>query len=155
MAESAGIDVTRVFAAPRERVWREWTDAEAFADWFGGTACDVPLETVAMDVRAGGTWRLTMICGPERREIRWKGEYLVVEAPERLVLTVTDRPEEDARELVTVVLTDRGDGTTEMQFSQRGHMTPEQYEQAAQGWSGFFGRIDERLAGRGPGARHR
>ena len=37
MAEP-GIDITRVFEAPRERVWREWTEPERFADWFGGEA---------------------------------------------------------------------------------------------------------------------
>src|SRR6185503_8816968 len=38
----AGITIRRVFAAPRERVWREWTEPECFADWFGGGA-EVPL----------------------------------------------------------------------------------------------------------------
>ena len=44
------------------------------------------------------------------------------------------------------MLTDLGDGRTEMRFSQRGHMTPEQYERAGPGWGGFFDRMDERLA---------
>jgi uncharacterized protein YndB with AHSA1/START domain len=142
---SDGIRLTRVFDAPRDRVWREWTEADAFADWFGGTESEVPLSTVSMDVRPNGAWRLTMIVGPERREIRWKGEYRVVDEPERLVFTVSDRLDEDAYELVTVVLTDLGDGRTEMQFAQRGHMSPEEYERAGQGWSGFFDRIAERL----------
>ena len=43
----------RVFDAPRERVWREWTEPDAFADWFGGVAIEVPLSTVSMDLRAG------------------------------------------------------------------------------------------------------
>jgi len=30
-----GITITRVFDAARERVWHEWTEPEAFADWFG------------------------------------------------------------------------------------------------------------------------
>jgi uncharacterized protein YndB with AHSA1/START domain len=142
-----GIRITRVFDAPRERVWREWTEAEAFADWFGGTEGHVPLSTVSMDVRAEGAWRLTMLFGPERREIHWEGEYRVVEEPERLVFTVSDRPGDDAYELVTVVLTDLGDGRTEMLLTQRGHMSPEEYKRAGQGWSGFFDRIDERLLG--------
>jgi uncharacterized protein YndB with AHSA1/START domain len=37
-----GIRVTRVFDAPRELVWREWTEPEAFADWFGGPEYEVP-----------------------------------------------------------------------------------------------------------------
>ena len=32
----SGITITRVFDAPRERVWKEWTEPERFADWFGG-----------------------------------------------------------------------------------------------------------------------
>jgi hypothetical protein len=41
---------------------------------------------------------------------------------------------------------DLGDGRTEMRFEQRGGMSPEQYERAGQGWSGFFARMEERLA---------
>ncbi len=144
---SGGFTATRVFAASRERVWLEWTEPEYFADWFGGVACEVPLETVSMDVRPGGAWRATMFCGPERREIRWKGEFREVFAPERLVFTISDQPGEERYELVIVVLTDVGDGRTEMRVQQRGHMRPEEYERAEQGWGAFFARMQERLAG--------
>jgi uncharacterized protein YndB with AHSA1/START domain len=147
VAEQPGISITRVFDAPRERVWEEWTEPERFADWFGGPQSEVPLSSVSMDVRPGGSWRLTMFAEPGRREIQWEGEYREVAAPERLVFTVTDEPGEDARELVTVVLTDLGDGRTEMHFQQRGGgLSAEEYERAAQGWSSFFDRIAERLA---------
>ena len=141
-----GITITRVFDASRERVWREWTEPEAFADWFGGPESEVPLATVSMDVRPGGSWRATMFASPGRREIRWNGEYREVVPPERLEFTVCDQPGEEAYELVTVVLTDLGDGRTEMLFQQRGRMSAEQYERAGQGWSSFFDRVAERLA---------
>jgi uncharacterized protein YndB with AHSA1/START domain len=144
MAEN-GFTVTRVFDAPRERVWREWTEPEAFADWFGAPTGEVPLETVTMDVRAGGTWSLTMYAGPGRMKIEWAGEYLEVEPPERLVFTVTDRPDEPARERVIVVLVDLGDNRTEMQFEQTGGLPPEMYERTKAGWGGFFDRIAARL----------
>ena len=147
MNDRNGFVLTRVFDAPRDRVWREWTDPAAFADWFGGTEAEVPLESVAMDVRPGGAWRATMFAGPQRREIRWWGEYREVDAPERLVLTICDREGDDA-ELVTVDLTDLGDGRTEMRVEQRGGMRPEDYERAKAGWGGFFDRIAERLAER-------
>jgi PhnB protein len=143
---AVGIALTRVFAAPRERVWREWVEPARFADWFGGVDAEVPLATIAMDVRPGGSWRATMFAGPERREIHWRGEYREVEAPERLVFTLTDQPDSDAYELIVVVLTDLGDGRTEMSFQQLGHMTPEEYERAGSGWSTFFDRIEARLA---------
>jgi uncharacterized protein YndB with AHSA1/START domain len=140
-----GIDITRVFNAPRERVWREWTEPERFADWYGGPEGEVPLSTVSMDVRPGGAWHATMFFGPDRREIRWKGEYLEVDEPSRLVFTVSDRPGDDGYELVTVELVELGDDRTEMRFEQRGGMSPEQYERAGKGWSGFFDRMEEGL----------
>ncbi len=146
MAEQ-GITITRVFDAPRERVWAEWTEPERFADWFGGPESEVPPATVSMDIRPGGSWRLTMFADPGRREIRWQGEYREVVEPERLVFTLSDQPEEDAYELVTVVLSDLGDGRTEMLFQQRGRLPAEVYERAGEGWSMFFDRIAEHLAG--------
>jgi uncharacterized protein YndB with AHSA1/START domain len=140
-----GIKITRVFDAPREEVWKEWTEPERFADWYGGTEAEVPVSTVSLDVREGGGWRATMFAGPERREIQWHGEYREVVEPERLVLTFSDRPG-DEYELVIVVLTDLGDGRTEMLFEQRGRMTAEQYGRADEGWSSFFDRLAERLA---------
>ena len=119
MADAPGIEITRVFDAPRERVWREWTEPERFADWFGGPQFEVPLSTVSMDVRPGGSWRLTMLAEPGRREIHWKGEYREVVEPERLVFTISDQPG-DAYELITVELADLGDGRTEMRLQQRG-----------------------------------
>jgi uncharacterized protein YndB with AHSA1/START domain len=141
-----GITITRVFDAPRERVWREWTEPEAFADWFGAADGEVPLRTVSMDVRPGGSLRLTMFAGPERREINWTGVYREVVAPERLVFIISDQPDGELYELIVVVLTDLGDGRTEMLLEQRGLMSPEEYEGAGSGWSTFFDRIDKRLA---------
>jgi uncharacterized protein YndB with AHSA1/START domain len=141
----AGIALVRVFDAPRERVWKEWTEPERFADWFGGPEGEVPLSSVSMDVRVGGAWRLTMRAGG--REIFWHGEYREVVEPSRLVLTFCDQPSSEARfELVIVDLVDLGDGRTEMRFEQRGRLSPEQYRATGAGWSGFFDRVAERLA---------
>ena len=140
----AGLEITRVFDAPREAVWREWTEPERFADWFGGPQSEVPLSSVSMDVRPGGAFRLTMYA--ERGEIHWEGEYREVVEPERLVFTISDQPGDEAYELVTVELVDLADGRTEMRVEQRGRMSPEQYERAGEGWSGFLDRIAERLA---------
>jgi uncharacterized protein YndB with AHSA1/START domain len=141
-----GFTITRVFDAPRELVWREWTDPERFADWFGGVVSEVPLDSVTMDVREGGEWRLTMHTVPGRGESHWYGEYREVVPPERLVMTMTDQPDRDRYALITVVLTDLGDGRTEMFFEQRDDMTPAQHEAARSGWGKFFDRVAERLA---------
>ena len=140
-----GLTITRVFDAPRERVWSEWTEPEAFADWFGGPQCEVPLSSVSMDVRPGGAWKLTMFAPPDRRRIDWWGEYREVDPPKRLSMTMNDRPGGDLYELVIVTLTDLGDGRTEMLLEQTGHMEPEHYEATKTGWGGFFDRMAERL----------
>jgi uncharacterized protein YndB with AHSA1/START domain len=148
VSAGAGITIVRVFAAPREEVWREWTEPARFADWFGGPDIEIPLASVEMDVRAGGQWRATMLVAPGR-EIHWVGEFREVVEPERLVLTFCDRPGSGEYELVIVELIDLGDGRTEMRFEQRGRMSPAQYERTKKGWTGFFDRIEERLSGRG------
>jgi uncharacterized protein YndB with AHSA1/START domain len=142
-----GIDIVRVFDAPREQVWEEWTEPERFAGWFGGAAAEVPPSSVSMDVTPGGAWRATMFSGPGRHEINWVGEFLEVMKPERLVFTISDRPGEDEYELVIVVLAELGDGRTEMRFQQRGgHLAPDEYKRAGQGWGSFFDEMDRQLA---------
>jgi uncharacterized protein YndB with AHSA1/START domain len=146
-APGDGLKITRVFDAPRERVWREWTTPEAFADWYGGADGEVPLDSVSMDVKPGGAWKLTMIAGPKGREINWEGEYVDVVEPERISFTVTDTPGNPEMDLVTVELTELEGGRTEMQMTQTGgHMPPAGYERAKSGWGVFFDRMEERLS---------
>ena len=142
-----GLLITRIFDIPRERVWSEWTTPAAFADWYGGLGGEVPVGSVSMDLRPGGAWKATMFAGPDRHEIQWEGEYVEVTEPERLAFTVTDQPGGTERDLVTVELTDLGDGRTEMQMTQTGGgLPPVGYERAKEGWGGFFDRMAERLA---------
>jgi uncharacterized protein YndB with AHSA1/START domain len=142
-----GITITRVFDAPRELVFKAWTEPERFVTWFGPADAEVPLSTVSMDVRPGGAWRATMLAGPGRHQIHWKGVYHEVVAPERLVFTITDQPEGE-QEVVTVLLSDLGDNKTEMVFHQGGgQLPPEEYLRAKQGWSGFLDRMADHLAG--------
>ena len=73
---------TRVFAAPRERVWRAWTQPEHFARWFGPHGATMPVLT--MDVRPGGV--LHFQHRHATGEDVWvRGVYREVAAPERLV----------------------------------------------------------------------
>jgi uncharacterized protein YndB with AHSA1/START domain len=140
------IRITRVFDAPRELVWRAWTEPARFADWFGGKEAEIPVSTVAMDVRPGGDWRATMVgAAPGGADIPWRGTYQEVVEPERLVFTLTDRPG-DEYELCTVLLTDDG-GRTRMSFTQEGgHIPPDFVERTIAGWQAFFDRMAELVA---------
>ena len=77
--------ITRVFDAPRELVWKAWTDPEQVARWFGPRGFSTPRSTVTMDVRPGGTFEFTMVSDDDGNEIPSGGTFLEVEEPERLV----------------------------------------------------------------------
>jgi len=135
-ADSDGIAITRVFDAPREVVFRAWTTPASFAAWFGGRDVEVPLDTCSIDARVGGTWKATMVL-PDGNAMHWDGEFREVAFPERLVLTMKDRPGTEF-ELLTVEFRDL-DGRTEMSFHQvGGNIDAAGYEQAGAGWMVFF-----------------
>ena len=132
--------------APRQLVWKEWTEPECFADWFGGPEAEVPLSTVSMDLRPGGIWTATTLAfGPHHRDIRWTGEYLVVIEPTRLAFTISGLPGRFAPEVVTVFLEDLGDARTEMRLQQHGRLTPTEYRLAERQWLTEFDRLADRL----------
>jgi uncharacterized protein YndB with AHSA1/START domain len=136
------ISITRTFDAPPDAVFAQWTTPSHFGRWFGTESTKV--ENVSMDVRVGGDWKARMIL-PDGNEIGWHGSYQEVEAPSRLVMTLSDRPG-DQFELVTVELRSVGGGT-EMTFTQSGgNMPPENYAQAEEGWRSFFDDLATRLA---------
>ncbi|MDQ1561802.1 MAG: hypothetical protein QOE85_1143 [Actinomycetota bacterium] len=141
MTESEGLTIVRVFHAPRALVFDAWTNPAHFAKWWGGKTVTVPEESVTMDVRPGGSWKATMVLPDGGHEIYWLGEYVEVDPPERLVLTLSDGPED--REVVTVVLREVDDGTEMVCHQGGGHLTPEQYEGAGQGYQTFFDAMAE------------
>ena len=96
MTETHGSHITRTFAAPPEAVFDAWVTPATFAAWWGGSAAEVPLDSVSLDARPGGSWKATMILAPDMR-FHWRGEYLEVDRPNKLVLTTTFQPG-DARE---------------------------------------------------------
>ena len=83
---SDGTDLVfeRTFEAPRERVWRAFTDPELVPRWWGphGTTTTV----AEMDVRPGGKWRYVS-SAPDRDDVAFFGEYLEIDPPQRFKWT--------------------------------------------------------------------
>jgi uncharacterized protein YndB with AHSA1/START domain len=79
---SEGTDLVfeRVFDAPRERVWRAFTDPAQVARWWGQKDSTTIIEV--MDVRVGGEWRYRSQASG-RDDVVFYGEYLEVTPPER------------------------------------------------------------------------
>lgn len=77
------IVLSRVFDAPRELVFRAWTDKEHLPKWFGpqGFVCT----TREIDIREGGRWRFDMR-GPDGTLYDNRMVFLEVKRPERLVI---------------------------------------------------------------------
>ncbi len=75
---------SRLFEAPRELVWRAWTEPEHIAQWWGPTGFSTT--TQSADVKTGGHWHHVMR-GPDGTEFPNFMEYVEVRKPERLVYT--------------------------------------------------------------------
>jgi uncharacterized protein YndB with AHSA1/START domain len=77
-SEGGDLVMERTFDAPRDLVWRAFTDPELVPRWWGkhGTTTTV----VEMDVRPGGHWRY-INSAPDRDPVEFFGEYLSVDKP--------------------------------------------------------------------------
>ena len=127
---SEGGDLTyeRVFAAPREAVWRANTDPELIPRWWGPHRVQTRVEE--MDVRPGGNWRFVSVDG-DGNEHAFYGEYLEVVQPERIKWTFMFDVEGVGPQggPETLTLEDLGDGRTLMRAV--GHMGTEEVLEGA------------------------
>jgi len=102
---------TRVFDAPRELVWKVWTEPEHIGKWWGPNGFTTT--THKMEVKAGGVWRFVMH-SPDGRDYQNKITFIEVVKPERLVYKHGGTGEKEDRGLepvsfhVTVIFTDEG-----------------------------------------------
>ena len=55
------LHIERVFDAPRELVWKAFTDPDEFAQWFGPVGYTVPRDSIELDLRVGGRMRFEMV----------------------------------------------------------------------------------------------
>ena len=62
-SDADGIEIVRIFEAPREAVFEAWTRPEGFAAWFGEHGSSIPLDRASMDPRPGGAWQAVMLVG--------------------------------------------------------------------------------------------
>jgi uncharacterized protein YndB with AHSA1/START domain len=76
--------LTRLIDAPREKVWKAWTNPELLKKWFAPLPWTTP--AAQLDVRPGGASVITMR-SPEGKEFPNSGVYLEVVENERLVFT--------------------------------------------------------------------
>ena len=138
------LEISRRLKAPREAVFRAWTDPEAFAQWMGPEG--VQARDVKIDLRVGGGYSL-VLDGSEGGVYPLSGVYKEIAPPERLIFTfVWGHGELDGHEmLVTLTFTEVGDGTLMTLVQEQ---VPSESARAAhnEGWTGSFKRLEKLLA---------
>lgn len=104
------IVITREFNAPRERVFRAFTDPKAIPQWWGPRYLTTIVDK--MEVRPGGLWRYRQR-DEKGNEFNFHGVYHSVEAPARIVQTFEFEGAPGSVSLETVTFEEEG-GKTNM-----------------------------------------
>jgi uncharacterized protein YndB with AHSA1/START domain len=130
--------ITRIFEAPRERVFRAWTDPDEVAQWYGPEDFDTPRERIHIDLRVGGRYELTMVRRGGGAEHAIGYDIVELVEPELIVLRSDPMPEVGHGPTVTrIELHDLG-GRTRMTLTDGPY--PES-RHAEAGWSAAFDKL--------------
>ncbi len=137
--------ITRVFDAPRELVFKVWTDPQHAKHWWGPK--HHPSTHLEMDVRPGVAWRACLRSTETGEDLWHGGVFREVVAPERIVFTFKwdDDGERGIENLVTVTFAEQG-GKTLMTLRQSPFQSGDECDGHQEGWNSTFDRLEEHLA---------
>lgn len=146
MAEDTNPETTlkirRTFAAPREKVFRAWTEPEELKKWFGPSdEYSTPIAEV--DLRVGGRYRIGMRSPGGDLHVAI-GTYREVRSPEKLVYTWSWEGGQMGETLVTVEFHALG-GSTEAVLTHEFFPSMEEREKHESGWNGCLSRLPKAL----------
>ena len=133
--------IERTFDAPRELVFKAWTEPEHVLQWLG------PKDFTAIEFRmddAGGTWASRMR-GPDGKEYANGGRVLELREPECLRFTFKWDDGGSEETTITIHLEEVGAKTT-MTFHQATFETTESRDGHRGGWSESFDKLEAYLA---------
>lgn len=145
------LTITRTFNAPRELVWRAWTDPELYKRWWGPHHFTCPVAHI--DLRVGGKY-LSCMRAPDGQDYWSTGFYREITPYDRLVYTDSfadaegnivpashyGMPDMPLEMLVTVTLAEQ-DGKTVMILQHDGMPADEHGANAKEGWSQSFDKL--------------
>jgi uncharacterized protein YndB with AHSA1/START domain len=133
--------ITRSFNAPRDVVWKFWTEPGHLAEWFGPADVHTPESNIEVEIKVGGRWNLGMV-GDVTCELYplssritkvIEGEYL-----EMIIESASSGQIENV--FLRVQFHDHGE-TTRMTLHQ-GPFTPEFRDLTTDGWVQSFAKLD-------------
>jgi len=148
------LTLTRIYDAPRELVWRFWTDPELLARWWGPRGVTNPESEV--DLRPGGVIRIVMLAGEEMGPLagqRWpmQGMFKEIVEPEKLVFAnqAVDEAGNVLIDGMTTVTFEEQDGKTRLTMQTRAKaVTPEavpMIEGMTAGWTQSLDKLTEAI----------
>jgi len=109
------VNITRIFDAPRELVFKMWTDPALVEKWWGPKDFTNPV--CELDARVGGRMRIVMR-GPDGAKYPTRGVFAEITEPERIVFNnVKEDDNGNAEpEVVNTVTFTEENGKTKMSF---------------------------------------
>jgi uncharacterized protein YndB with AHSA1/START domain len=136
--------ITRIFEAPRQRVFTAWIDPDEVAAWYGPAQFDTPRDRVRIEPRVGGRYELTMVRRDSGVEFPIGYEIVELVEPELLVLRSDPMPEMGMHEptITRVEFHEHGSGT---RMILRDGPYPGGGSHAAAGWSAAFDKLEARV----------
>jgi uncharacterized protein YndB with AHSA1/START domain len=140
------ITITRVLDAPRELVFKAWTDPDQVAKWFGPAGFDTPRDSVEIDLRVGGRFHLRMVQGSGGMEYGLRYEIVELAKPELLVLKSEPMPEVGLHHSTVTRIELEADGAKTRLTLTDGPYPEPGGRGAAAGWEQSFDKLDALLA---------
>ena len=137
--DTTSLKMTRLISAPRENVFKWWTDPAEIKRWWSPADFTTPVAEV--DLRVGGTYRIGMK-SPDGEVLFVSGTYREIQPPSKFVFTwAWDEDGTPGHEsLVTVEFIARGNAT-EVVFSHEDLLDAESRDKHAHGWAGCFDKL--------------
>lgn len=142
--DSRALLITRMFDAPRELVFRAFTEIEMALKWMGPR--DFPMSNLEGELRPGGKWR-GCLRAADGRELWQGGEWREIVPPARLAFTFAWEQADGSRgaeTLIEIQFDERG-GKTLMTFRQGRFDTQENRDGHRSGWNSAFDRLTDYL----------
>jgi uncharacterized protein YndB with AHSA1/START domain len=131
----------RVFDAPRERVFKAFTDPELIPQWWGRHQDTITVDK--MDVREGGDWRF-VTDGPDGQHA-FRGTIRIIDPPAKVEQTFEWEGMPGYVAVDTATFEDLGDGRTLVRTRTLFHTTEERDGMLASGMEIGMGESYERL----------
>ena len=142
--EDTVLRMTRVFDAPREKVFRAWTDPEALKQWWGPEGYKATVDS--LESTPGGHYR-TCMTSPDGNDMWVGGLFKEVKPFDRLVFTFAWEQEDGklGHETQVTVEFREVDGGTELTLVHEFFLDAESRDLHGQGWTSSLNCLDETL----------